>query len=173
MPCGKVPFISLTRLRTSSQVGCTLSPVTVSSFKDTKITDYQVKGAVECLWDIFGGTVTATGHKLLDSHVGLIYGDSITLDRANQILQRLEAKGFASANVVFGIGSYTYQYNTRDTFGFAMKATWAMIDGEGLTTYIAEVIDLIDCNDTTWEAFKKVTAKIPQGAVKKNFAAGI
>lgn len=89
-----------------------------------------IKGAVECLWDIFGGTITETGHKLLDAHVGLIYGDSITLDRANQILEQLEAKGFASANVVFGIGSYTYQYNTRDTFGFAMKATYAIIDGE-------------------------------------------
>lgn len=85
--------------------------------------------------------VTATGHKLLDSHVGLIYGDSITLGRANQILQRLEAKGFASANVVFGIGSYTYQYNTRDTFGFAMKATWAMIDGESHDLFKDPVTD--------------------------------
>ena len=61
---------------------------------------------------------------MLDPHVGLIYGDSITLARADEILRRLEAKGFASANVVFGVGSFTYQYNTRDTFGFAMKATW-------------------------------------------------
>jgi nicotinamide phosphoribosyltransferase len=58
-----------------------------------------------------------------------VHGDVLAVDRGI-ILQRLEAKGFASANVVFGIGSYTYQYNTRDTFGFAMKATWAMIDGE-------------------------------------------
>jgi len=100
------------------------------SLDKTNHTDYSAKGAVECLWDIFGGTITETGHKLLDCHVGLIYGDSITLDRANKILKNLEAKGFASANVVFGIGSYTYQYNTRDTFGFAMKATWALIDGE-------------------------------------------
>lgn len=101
------------------------------SLEDTNLTDYQTKGAVECLWDIFGGTITETGHKLLDSHVGLIYGDSITLDRASQILRKLKDKGFASANVVFGIGSYTYQYNTRDTFGFAMKATYVIVDGEG------------------------------------------
>lgn len=87
------------------------------------------KGAVECLWEIFGGTITETGHKLLDPHIGLIYGDSITPERCKQILKRLEAKGFASANVVFGIGSYTYQYVTRDTHGFAMKSTYGEIDG--------------------------------------------
>jgi len=89
------------------------------------------KGVVELLWDVFGGTTTETGHRLLDSHIGCIYGDSITRDRALEITQRLAAKGFASANVVFGIGSYTYQYVTRDTYGFAMKATWVEINGEG------------------------------------------
>jgi nicotinamide phosphoribosyltransferase len=98
--------------------------------KEVTLTPEQ-KGAVECLWDIFGGTVTNKGFKVLDSHVGLIYGDSITLERADQIMSRLAAKGFASCNVVFGIGSYTYQYNTRDTFGMAMKATYAIVNGEG------------------------------------------
>ena len=40
----------------------------------------------------------------------------------------MEAKGFASTNVVLGIGSFTYQYNTRDTFGFAMKATYVEVN---------------------------------------------
>lgn len=88
------------------------------------------KGLIEALWDIFGGTVTEQGYKLLDSHIGAIYGDSITLERAEAICEGLKAKGFASTNIVFGIGSYTYQYNTRDTFGFAMKATYAVVDGE-------------------------------------------
>ena len=37
-------------------------------------------GAVECLWQVFGGTKTSKGYKVLDPHVGLIYGDSITLE---------------------------------------------------------------------------------------------
>ena len=90
----------------------------------------EAKGAVECLWDVFGGTITETGHKLLDSHVGIIYGDSITLERAQAILSRLEAKGFASGNIVFGIGSFTYQHVTRDTFGTAIKATFGIVNGE-------------------------------------------
>jgi|5B_taG_2_1085324.scaffolds.fasta_scaffold00395_17 nicotinamide phosphoribosyltransferase len=88
------------------------------------------KGAIECLWEIFGGSVTAQGYKMLDEHIGLIYGDSITLERAQAILHKLEQKGFASSNVVFGIGSYTYQYATRDNFGFAMKATSGVVNGQ-------------------------------------------
>ena len=85
-------------------------------------------GAVECLWDIFGGEVNSKGYKQLDPHIGLIYGDSITMDRCRAICEGLERKGFASTNVVLGIGSYTYQYNTRDTFGFAVKATYAVVN---------------------------------------------
>lgn len=90
----------------------------------------EFKGAIECMWEIFGGTVTEKGYKLLDSHIGLIYGDSITLQRQKDILEGLKAKGFASFNVVLGIGSYTYEYVTRDTYGFAMKATYGEVNGE-------------------------------------------
>ncbi len=82
------------------------------------------KGVIELLWDIFGGTTNEQGYKVLNPHIGAIYGDSITLERADEICRRLENKGFASTNVVFGIGSFTYQFNTRDSFGFAMKATY-------------------------------------------------
>lgn len=88
------------------------------------------KGAVQCLWEIFGGTKTSTGYRTLDRHVGLIYGDSISLDRASKILSGLESKGFSSANIVFGIGSYTYQHVTRDTFGTAIKATFGVVNGQ-------------------------------------------
>lgn len=89
------------------------------------------KGVIELLWDEFGGTVNEAGFKELDPHVGAIYGDSITRERAQSIIDRLAAKGFASTNVVFGVGSFTYQYNTRDTFMSAIKATWVQVDGVG------------------------------------------
>ncbi|TMM55750.1 nicotinate phosphoribosyltransferase [Maribacter algarum] len=88
------------------------------------------KGVVELLWDVFGGSVNKEGFKVLDPHIGAIYGDSITLIRSEDICQRLHDKGFASTNVVLGIGSFTYQFNTRDTFGFAMKATSVVVNGE-------------------------------------------
>lgn len=93
------------------------------------LSDAEVRGAVQCLWDIFGGTETEKGYKLLHERVGLIYGDSITLERANQIMQRLKEKGFASTNCVFGVGSYTSQYITRDSLGMAVKATATQVAG--------------------------------------------
>lgn len=99
--------------------------------KNAPVGSPEYKGAVECLWDIFGGTVTEQGYKVLNERVGLIYGDSITLERALEIYTRLEAKGFASTNVVFGVGSYTSQYLTRDSAGMAMKAVYAEVDGKG------------------------------------------
>lgn len=90
----------------------------------------EYKGTVELLWDIFGGTVNSKGYKVLDPHIGTIYGDSITVERCEEMCRRLMEKGFSASNCTFGIGSYTYQYNTRDTFGFALKATHAIINGE-------------------------------------------
>ncbi|GKX67109.1 nicotinate phosphoribosyltransferase [Inconstantimicrobium mannanitabidum] len=88
------------------------------------------KGTVELLWDLFGGSINSKGYKVLDKHIGTIYGDSITVERCDEICKQLADKGFAVSNCVFGIGSYTYQFNTRDTFGFALKATHAVINGE-------------------------------------------
>jgi nicotinamide phosphoribosyltransferase len=99
------------------------------------------KGAVQCLWEVFGGTVTATGHRALSSSVGLIYGDSITLQRAENILHLLKEKGFASGNIVFGIGSYTYQMSTRDNLGQAIKATWGVVNGEARELFKDPVTD--------------------------------
>lgn len=103
-------------------------------------TEAERKGVVELLWDVFGGSVTDKGYKLLDPHIGAIYGDSINLERAEAICDGLKQKGFAT-QVVFGIGSFTYQYNTRDTFGLAMKATYVEVDGEGREIFKNPVTD--------------------------------
>jgi nicotinamide phosphoribosyltransferase len=95
-----------------------------------KISKGQALGAVRCLWEHFGGTVNAAGYKVLDERVGLIYGDSITFDRAQEILHCLKGMGFASSNVVFGRGSFGSVYNTRDSTGSAMKATYGEVNGE-------------------------------------------
>lgn len=90
------------------------------------------KGVIELLWDIFGGTINEQGYKVLDSHIGAIYGDSITPERQRQIYERLAAKGFAATNIVLGVGSFTYQYNTRDTLGWAAKGAWFEVWNEWL-----------------------------------------
>jgi nicotinamide phosphoribosyltransferase len=87
-------------------------------------------GAYEMLWNVFGGEINDAGYKVLNPKIGLIYGDSITMNRQDEILSRLANKGFSASNLVLGIGSFTYEYVTRDTYGFAMKATWGRIDDE-------------------------------------------
>ncbi|MDO4799341.1 MAG: nicotinate phosphoribosyltransferase [Bacillota bacterium] len=91
------------------------------------------------LWEQFGGTVNAKGYKVLDPHVKAIYGDSITLQRCEAIYRVLEEHGFAISNVALGAGSFSMQCVeengvlkpfTRDTFSFAIKATYMEIGGK-------------------------------------------
>lgn len=109
--------------------------------RNQEYAEQRYKGVVELLWDIFGGTINSKGYKVLDPHIGCIYGDAITLERAEEICKRLESKGFASSNIVFGIGSYTYNMNTRDTFGFALKTTYGVVNGKELMLYKDPITD--------------------------------
>jgi nicotinamide phosphoribosyltransferase len=104
-------------------------------FNVTEIDAAVAHGAVETLWEGFGGTMNDLGFRTLNQRVGLIYGDSITPARADEILRRLASKKLASDNIVFGIGSYTFQYTTRDSLGFAMKATYVEIEGQPIAIF--------------------------------------
>lgn len=88
------------------------------------------KGIIELLWDVFGGTVNEQGYKVLNPKIGCIYGEAINQDNIKEIFQRLEAKGFAATNCLFGQGSYSVQYVTRDTWGMALKCIAQQRNGE-------------------------------------------
>ena len=92
----------------------------------------EEKGTIEHLWDVFGGTINEQGYKVLDSHIGMIYGDGITVQRSKEILSKLKAKGFASTNIVFGVGSYSLNMISRDHLGMAIKATNAIVEINGV-----------------------------------------
>jgi nicotinamide phosphoribosyltransferase len=80
------------------------------------------QGAIRLLAKALG-THRGDGLPLINK-AGVIYGDSITVDRADQILHRVTQElKLSPYNCVFGIGSFTYEYVTRDTYGYAMKAT--------------------------------------------------
>ncbi len=89
------------------------------------------------LWEEFGGTINSKGYKVLDPHVKAIYGDSITVQRCEEIYKILEENGFACSNVALGVGSFSMQCIeedgvlkpfTRDTFSSCIKATYCEID---------------------------------------------
>jgi nicotinamide phosphoribosyltransferase len=99
-------------------------------------------GVVETLWNIYGGTVNSKGYKVLDKHIKVVYGDSITPERAKEIYRRLEKNGFAANNVSLGMGSYSLQSAenntplTRDTYSIAVKSTWGELsDGTCINIY--------------------------------------
>lgn len=73
---------------------------------------------------------------------GVIYGDSITPERADAILSRtVREHKLSPYNCVFGIGSYTYVYTTRDTYGFAMKATAVQRGGRTVNIFKNPITD--------------------------------
>lgn len=111
------------------------------SWYEDEITEQEYKGVIELLWDTFGGTINEQGYKVLDPHIGAIYGDSITLERAEQICERLKQKGFASTNIVYGVGSYSLGFSTRDQQGGAVKSTYVEINGEGVEIFKDPVTD--------------------------------
>lgn len=99
-------------------------------------------GVVMLLDKVFGrGPETSNGFATLDPHVGVIYGDSITPARAQSITSELHQMGYVSTTATLGVGSFSYQYQTRDTFGSAMKATWAEVNGEGINVFKDPVTD--------------------------------
>lgn len=103
------------------------------------IIDISVK-TVEALWDIFGGTINTKGYKVLDPHIGVVYGDGVTPRRAATIYKKLSMLGFAANNIVFGAGSFSFtcyedsngmfHAYTRDIFSVAIKATAGIVNGE-------------------------------------------
>lgn len=91
------------------------------------------------LWEEFGGTTNSKGYKVLNPHVKAIYGDSITVQRCEEIYRILMENGFACSNVALGVGSFSFQCIeedgmlkpfTRDTFSSCIKATYCEIDGK-------------------------------------------
>lgn len=90
------------------------------------------RGTIQCLWDIFGGSVNSKGYKELNPKVGAILGDGVNWNVLTQICEGLERKGFASTNMVYGIGSYYLVYGvSRDTDGWAVKTTYCDVNGVG------------------------------------------
>jgi len=118
--------------------------------------EFYRKGTYESLWDTFGGTINDRGFKVLDPHIGIIYGDAITLARQKDIYRRLEEKGFAATNLVLGIGSFTYQYISRDTLGYALKTSAVMINGEWKAVYKEPKTAGQTINKNSYRGFVKV-----------------
>lgn len=81
------------------------------------------KGTLRMLLDIFGYTINSKGCKVLPPQIRMIYGDAITPEITEEVCDWCCTNMVSIENLAFGIGAYTYQYVTRDTRGYAIKAT--------------------------------------------------
>lgn len=98
-------------------------------------------GVIRLLDQTFGSTINSKGYRQLNPKVGAIYGDSITIDRCKVICEGLKNIGYASTNTCLGVGSFSYQYVTRDTFGLAFKATSCKINDKWRAIYKDPITD--------------------------------
>ncbi len=89
----------------------------------------QFKGALKILDEKFGSTINKQGFKELNPKVGLIYGDGMYFERVEKILNNLQEMGYATTNIIFGIGGLLLQNHSRDDMGFAIKATYSEVNG--------------------------------------------
>lgn len=82
------------------------------------------------LMKTFGSTVNSKGYNVLQG-VRIIQGDGVNFRSISEILDALEKEGFASENMVFGMGGGLLQKVNRDTLKFAMKTSYVIVNGEG------------------------------------------
>lgn len=89
----------------------------------------EEKGAIVLLDEMFGSTVNEKGYKQLNPKVGLLYGDGMYIERYQRTLKRLKEMGYAASNLVIGVGGILRNHS-RDTLGFALKATYVEVNGQ-------------------------------------------
>lgn len=93
------------------------------------------KGTLVSLFDTFCGNLNRKGYFELPSCIRVIYGDAITPEITEKICNWCVNNSISVSNICFGIGAYTYQYVTRDTRGYAIKATDCILGEDEIQIY--------------------------------------
>lgn len=97
---------------------------------------WEELGTLNSLFKIFGNKVNKRGYKVLPPQIRMIYGDAITPEITERVGNWCMDNQISIENLCFGIGAYTYQYVTRDTRGYAIKATaWKHADCGEMALY--------------------------------------
>lgn len=119
------------------------------------IVEVAVK-TVEKLYALFPNGVNSKGYKVLDPHIGCVYGDGVTQSRAEKIYSILMEKGYASNCIVFGAGSFSFNCIeedgvlkpiTRDTFSVAIKSTYGIVNDKEIFIFKDPKTDKVEGNN--------------------------
>jgi nicotinamide phosphoribosyltransferase len=87
---------------------------------------------IDILFEQFGYTLNEKGFKVLPSQVRVIQGDGINYDSLKNIYVRLKESGISAENLVLGMGGALLQRVDRDTQKFAIKFSFAEVNGIGV-----------------------------------------
>lgn len=118
----------------------------------------------EQLWSWFGGTINSKGYRVLDPHVGLLWGDGIDPVGIEKILDALIAAGYSAENAVFGMGGGLLQKVNRDTERFAFKSSAQWRNG----VWVPVSKNPLDASKASKAGRLKLTARQPHGYATVN-----
>lgn len=79
----------------------------------------------------FGYTINSKGYEVLNSKVGILWGDGIDEIGIRSVLFTLETMRVSAENIVFGMGGGLLQKINRDTQCFAFKSSYQERNGKG------------------------------------------
>lgn len=105
------------------------------------------------LFEKFGFTINEKGYRVLPKQVRVIQGDGVNYDSICSIFEALKANGISAENLVLGMGGALLQKIDRDTQKFALKCSYAEVNGNPVIVKKNPTEMSADGNIT--ESFKK------------------
>lgn len=107
----------------------------------------------EILFNKFSFVTNQKGYKVLPTQVRVIQGDGINYESIGEIYEALKANGISAENLVLGMGGALLQKVDRDTQKFAIKCSFAEINGQGVN--VQKSPTEMDENGKITPSFKK------------------
>lgn len=108
------------------------------------------------LFDKFGYTTNEKGFKVLPQQVRVIQGDGVNYDAIVEMYKALKANGISAENLVLGMGGALLQKVDRDTQKYAIKCSYATLNGKDVLVQKAPTE--MDKNGEIKPSFKKSKA---------------
>lgn len=96
---------------------------------------------IEILGNKFGYEVNKKGYKMLPPFIRIIQGDGVNPKSIKEILENFKQNGWSADNIAFGMGGALLQKLDRDTLSFAMKTTYAVVNGFPIDVFKDPITD--------------------------------
>ncbi len=97
-----------------------------------------VTTTIDCLEIIeqgFGTRLTSNGYKVIDANIGLLWGDGLNYHKIRDILFGMKSNGWASQNIIFGMGGGLHTSVNRDTQRNAFKCSAQLRNDEWIDIF--------------------------------------